>query len=464
MQAKEAAIAAVADLAGQVKEAASEVDRLESEFDSAILEVPNLVAPDAAEGFGEEDSLEIKRVGEPLTEGTDHATLGETLGIIDTVRAAKVSGSRFGYLKGKGAMLEFSLVRWAMDHLVAEGFTPMVPPVLVREEALVGTGFFPEAREQVYEIPRDELFLVGTAEVPLAAYHTDEILESRRSPPPVRRVLDLFPTGGRDLREGHGRHLQGPPVRQGRDVRVHRAGRVSRRSTIVSSLWRRSWSAELEIPYRVVNVAAGDLGASAAKKYDIEAWFPGEQAYREITSCSNTTDYQARRLKIRMRTEQGERGGAHAQRDGLCRRSHHPRHPRESSAARRLGRHSRGAPSLHGIRCHRAVSEVSDPIFARIAARYDLINRILSLGQEKRWRARGIEMLEPGTVLDLGCGTGATDFEGRVVVGLDPVIEMLALSPVRDRVVGTGEALPFQEASLDGGVQRVRVPQPELDR
>ncbi len=140
------------------------------------------MAPDAAEGFGEEDSLEIKRVGEPLTEGSDHATLGETLGIIDTVRAAKVSGSRFGYLKGKGAMLEFSLVRWAMDHLVAEGFTPMVPPVLVREEALVGTGFFPEAREQVYEIPRDELFLVGTAEVPLAAYHTDEILESNDLP------------------------------------------------------------------------------------------------------------------------------------------------------------------------------------------------------------------------------------------------------------------------------------------
>ena len=138
---------------------AGEVDRLESEFDLAILEVPNLVAPDAAEGFGEEDSKEIKRVGTAATEGSDHATLGEVLGIIDTVRAAKVSGSRFAYLKGKGAMLEFSLVRWAMDRLVAEGFLPMVPPVLVREEALVGTGFFLEAREQVYEIPRDELFL-----------------------------------------------------------------------------------------------------------------------------------------------------------------------------------------------------------------------------------------------------------------------------------------------------------------
>ena len=303
-QAKDEAIAAVADLAGQVKEAASEVDRLESEFDVAILEVPNLVAPDAAEGFGEEDSLEIKRVGEPLTEGSDHATLGETLGIIDTVRAAKVSGSRFGYLKGKGAMLEFSLVRWAMDHLVAEGFTPMVPPVLVREEALVGTGFFPEAREQVYEIPRDELFLVGTAEVPLAAYHTDEILESNDLPFRYAGFSTCF----RREAGTYGKDTAGI-------FRVHQFDKVE---MFVFTMPDESAAehdrllaveeklvGELDLPYRVVNVAAGDLGASAAKKYDIEAWFPGEQAYREITSCSNTTDYQARRLKIRMRSEHG---------------------------------------------------------------------------------------------------------------------------------------------------------------
>ena len=303
-QAKEAAIAAVADLAGQVKEAATEVDHLESEFDLAILEVPNLVAPDAADGFGEEDSLEIKRVGEPLTEGTDHATLGETLGIIDTIRAAKVSGSRFGYLKGKGALLEFSLVRWAMDHLVAEGFTPMVPPVLVREEALVGTGFFPEAREQVYEIPRDELFLVGTAEVPLAAYHTDEILESNDLP---RRYAG-FSTCFRREAGTYGKDTAGI-------FRVHQFDKVEMFVFIAPDdspaehdrllAVEEKLVGELDLPYRVVNVAAGDLGASAAKKYDIEAWFPGEQAYREITSCSNTTDYQARRLKIRMRTEQG---------------------------------------------------------------------------------------------------------------------------------------------------------------
>jgi seryl-tRNA synthetase len=302
--AKDEAIAAVADLAAQVKQSASEVDRLEKEFDSAILEVPNLVAADAADGYREEDSLEIKRVGEPLTEGTDHATLGETLGIIDTVRATKISGSRFGYLKGMGAMLEFSLVRWAMDHLVAEGFTPMIPPVLVREEALVGTGFFPEAREQVYEVPRDELFLVGTAEVPLAAYHTDEILESDDLP--LRYAG--FSTCFRREAGTYGKDTAGI-------FRVHQFDKVE---MFVFTMPGESAAehdrllaveeklvGELELPYRVVNIAAGDLGASAVKKYDIEAWFPGEQTYREITSCSNTTDYQARRLKIRTRADKG---------------------------------------------------------------------------------------------------------------------------------------------------------------
>jgi seryl-tRNA synthetase len=303
-EAKEKAISAVADLADQVKEAAAEVDRLEAEFDLAILEVPNLVAPDAAEGFAEEDSLEIKRVGAGATEGSDHASLGEVLGIIDTVRAAKVSGSRFAYLKGKGAMLEFSLVRWAMDHLVAEQFVPMVPPVLVREEALVGTGFFPEAREQVYEIPRDELFLVGTAEVPLAAYHADEILDEGDLP--LRYAG--FSTCFRRESGTYGKDTAGI-------FRVHQFDKVE---MFVFTTPDESPAehdhllgveekliGELDIPYRVVNVAAGDLGASAAKKFDIEAWFPGQQAYREITSCSNTTDFQARRLKVRMRTEKG---------------------------------------------------------------------------------------------------------------------------------------------------------------
>jgi seryl-tRNA synthetase len=301
-EAKEMAIAGVAELAAKVKEAAGVVDRLETDFYRALLEVPNLVAPDASDGFSEEDNVEIKRVGDPLTEGTDHATLGDRLGIIDTTRGAKVSGSRFGYLKGQGAMLEFSLVRWAMDHLVAEGFVPMVPPVLVREEALTGTGFFPEAREQVYEIPRDELFLVGTAEVPLAAYHTDEILEEV----PLRYAG--FSTCFRREAGTYGKDTAGI-------FRVHQFDKVEMFVFIAPEdstaehdrllAVEEKLVGELAIPYRVVNVAAGDLGASAAKKYDIEAWFPGEQNYREITSCSNTTDYQARRLKVRMKTVRG---------------------------------------------------------------------------------------------------------------------------------------------------------------
>jgi seryl-tRNA synthetase len=301
---KAAAIEEVAELAGAVKEATAEADRLAAEFDRALLDVPNLVAPDAADGHTEADSMEIKRVGNPRSDGLDHATLGEQLDIIDTARGAKVSGSRFGYIKGKGAMLEFSLVRWAMDHLAEAGFTPMLPPVLVREEAMEGTGFFPEAREQVYEVPKDELFLVGTSEVPLAAYHGDEILDSG--------VLPLryagFSTCFRREAGTYGKDTAGI-------FRVHQFDKVEmfvfttpeasadehdRLLGIEEALVQ-----ELELPYRVVNVAAGDLGASAAKKFDIEAWFPSERAYREITSCSNTTDYQARRLKVRMKTEDG---------------------------------------------------------------------------------------------------------------------------------------------------------------
>ncbi len=302
--AKESAIAAVADLAGKVKEESARVDDLAADLDQRLLEVPNLVAADAADGFTDADNLEIKRVGEPAGKGADHATLGEALGIIDTVRGAKVSGSRFGYVKGQGALLEFSLVRWAMDHLVEAGFTPMVPPVLVRGHALEGTGFFPEAREQVYEIPKDELFLVGTSEVPMAAYHGDEILDAEELP--IRYAG--FSTCFRREAGTYGKDTAGI-------FRVHQFDKVEmfvfsdpeesaseheRLLEVEEQLVR-----ELEIPYRVVNVAAGDLGASAVKKFDIEAWFPGEQNYREITSCSNTTDYQARRLKIRVRREDG---------------------------------------------------------------------------------------------------------------------------------------------------------------
>lgn len=299
-EAKQKAIDDVSELAAAVKTATASADALAADFRLAWLEVPNLVDPTAADGYTEEDNLEIKRHGDASTEGADHATLGEGLGIIDTERAAKVSGSRFGYLKGKGALLELSLVRWTMDNLVEAGFTPMIPPVLVREHALEGTGFFPEAREQVYEVPKDELFLVGTSEVSLAAYHGDEIFEQEDLP--LRYAG--FSTCFRREAGTYGKDTAGI-------FRVHQFDKVEmfvfttpdaskeeheRLLSVEESLVQ-----QLEVPYRVVNVAAGDLGASAAKKYDIEAWFPGEQAFREITSCSNTTDFQARRLRIRYR-------------------------------------------------------------------------------------------------------------------------------------------------------------------
>ena len=303
---KEAAIAEVAELASAVKATTAEAERLSAELDLLLLEVPNLVSADAADGLTDADSAEIKRIGSPRPAGVDHATVGETLGIVDTIRGAKVSGSRFAYLKGKGALLELSLVRWAMDRLVESGFTPMIPPVLVREEALEGTGFFPEAREQVYEVPKDELFLVGTAEVPLAAYHGDEILDQEMLPMRYAGFSTCFRreagTYGKDT-AGIFRVHQFDKVEM--FVFTDPESSVEEHDRLLAT--EESLVQELEIPYRVVNVAAGDLGAPAAKKYDIEAWFPSEQAYREITSCSNTTDYQARRLKIRVRGDEGNR-------------------------------------------------------------------------------------------------------------------------------------------------------------
>ena len=306
-EAKQQAIADAARLAETYRELSERVEALEEEFRQVWVTLPNLVDPTAADGLTDEDNVEIKRVGElPVFDFdfSDHATLGERLDIIDTARAAKVSGSRFGYLKGQGAMLEFGLVRWAMERLVAEGFTPMVPPVLVREMALFGTGFFPGDRDQVYAIPEDDLYLVGTSEVPLAAYHADEILDPDALP--IRYAG--FSTCFRREAGTYGKDTTGI-------FRVHQFDKVEMFAFVEPEASRdeherllaieESLVQALEIPYRVVNVAAGDLGASAAKKYDIEAWFPSQQRFREITSCSNTTDFQARRLKIRTRGEKG---------------------------------------------------------------------------------------------------------------------------------------------------------------
>ena len=306
---KRQAIQQAAFLSGRIKEVNSQAGTLSDRFLQEWHTLPNLVDPTAAEGLTEGDSQEVKRVGEiPIFgfEPADHEALGESLDVIDTKRAAKMAGSRFGYLKGKGALLEFGLIKWSMDHLVEAGLVPMVTPVLVREMALFGTGFFPGDRQQVYEIPADELFLAATSEISLAAYHADEILDPDELPIRYAGFSSCF----RREAGTHGKDTGGI-------FRVHQFDKVE-----MFSFTRPEESAdehqrilgleeklvrELEIPYRVVNVAAGDLGASAAKKYDIEAWFPSWNAYREITSCSNTTDYQARRLKIRMKAPEGNR-------------------------------------------------------------------------------------------------------------------------------------------------------------
>jgi seryl-tRNA synthetase len=267
--------------------------------------VPN--PPDEAtpNGDTEEDAVEIRRWGEPPSFDfplRDHLDLAAVYGWIDLERAAKVSGARFAYRVGDVALLELALYRFALGRLGERGFTPVLPPVLVREDAMYGTGFFPTEEVNIYAVERDELYLVGTSEVPLAALHGGEILDVDGLPLRYAGYSTCFRreagAGGRDTRGM---------------FRVHQFDKVE---MFVFTLpeWSREEHErlldieeelvqELELPYRVVNVAAGDLGASAAKKYDIEAWFPGQERYREITSTSNTTDYQSRRLEIRVRRD-----------------------------------------------------------------------------------------------------------------------------------------------------------------
>ncbi len=306
---KQAAITQAGVLSADYKAKLARADDLDEQFDRMWVRVPNLAHESAADGFDEEDSAEFKRWGtivERSYPARDHKDLGEALKMIDVERAAKVSGTRFGYLTGPAVLMEFGLVRMAFDMLAPHGFTPVVPPVLVRESALFGTGFFPDDDEQVYAIPKDDLYLVGTSEVALAALHADEILSEEDLPIRYAGFSSCF----RREAGAHGKDTTGI-------FRVHQFDKVEMFSFCHPA---RSWEEHeflfsmeeaicqaLEIPYRVVNVAAGVLGSSAAKKYDIEAWIPSQKRYREITSCSNTTDFQARRLKIRYRSDDGNR-------------------------------------------------------------------------------------------------------------------------------------------------------------
>jgi len=303
----EGEIAEMRELAAEIKRLESELSEVERARDELALSLPNLPEPEAPEGETEADAEVVREVGARPSfefEVQDHLDLGERWGLIDMERAARASGSRFAYLMGDLVMVEVALVRFAIDLLADEGFVPVVPPVLVREQALEGTGAFPGEREMIYEVPRDDLFLVGTSEVSLAALHMGEILSTDEVP---RRYAG-FSTCFRREAGAAGKDTRGI-------FRVHQFDKVEMFSFVepddsraehehLLALQERILQA-LEIPYRVVDIAAGDLGAAAARKFDCEGWIPSQDRYRELTSCSNTTDYQARRLGCRYRPADG---------------------------------------------------------------------------------------------------------------------------------------------------------------
>jgi seryl-tRNA synthetase len=295
-------------LKSQLKELEPQLAELDAKRDELLSFLPNLPDPAAPDGMTEEDNVSLREVGDRPAFGfepVDHLELGQAHGWIEMEAAANASGSRFAYLLGDLVMLELALVRFAMELVRGEGFEPTVPPVLVREQPLYGTGFFPDEREMIYEIPRDELFLVGTSEVSLASLHADQIMEASELPKRYAGFSTCF------------RREAGAAGRDTRGIfRVHQFDKVEMFSFVEpgssSEEHERILATQerilttLEIPYRVVDIAIGELGAPAARKFDCEAWIPSQGRYRELTSCSNTTDYQARRLSSRYRAAQGE--------------------------------------------------------------------------------------------------------------------------------------------------------------
>ena len=293
-------------ISDKVKSLSEETQQKDEEFFDSWIKIPNIVNSSSPVGKTDEDNKEIKKVGEPknIKNPMTHLEIGENLGLIDVERASKISGSRFSYLFGDLVKIQFNLVSYTLNKLSEKGFNPTIPPVLVRENALFGTGFFPDDSDQVYEVQNDDLFLVGTSEVSLAALHTDEIIDMKNLPLRYAGYSTCF----RREAGTYGKDTSGI-------FRVHQFDKVEMFSfcdpeksneeheyilTIEEEILQ-----DLEIPYRVVDVCTGDLGASAAKKYDIEAWIPSQQKYREVTTCSNTTDFQARRLNMRTKIEDG---------------------------------------------------------------------------------------------------------------------------------------------------------------
>jgi seryl-tRNA synthetase len=293
-------------LAEQVKAAEADQAEAETTFTAAHMAISNVII-DGVPAGGEDDFVELERVGEPtaIDNPKDHLELGEALGLLDMERGAKVSGSRFYFLTGQGALLQLGLLNMAIRLAADNGFTPMIPPVLVRPEVMAGTGFLGAHSDEIYRLEEDDLYLVGTSEVPLAGYHSGEILDLSAGPLRYAGWSSCF----RREAGSYGKDTRGI-------IRVHQFDKVegfvycnpadaeAEHQRLLG--WQREMLARIEVPYRVIDVAAGDLGSSAARKFDCEAWVPTQQAYRELTSTSNCTTFQARRLATRYRDENGK--------------------------------------------------------------------------------------------------------------------------------------------------------------
>ena len=301
-----ALLAQAKELAEKVKAAEAEQADGERAFTAAQIAISNVIIDGVPSG-GEDDFVVLDTVGEPraISDPKDHVALGESLGLFDLERGAKVSGARFYFLTGHGALLQLGLMQLAVQLATANGFTLVIPPVLVRPEIMGGTGFLGAHSEEVYRVDADDLYLVGTSEVPLAGYHSDEILDLSAGPLRYAGWSSCF----RREAGSHGKDTRGI-------IRVHQFDKVEgfvycrpEEAEAEHGLllgWEREMLAKIEVPYRVIDIAAGDLGASAARKYDCEAWIPTQQTYRELTSTSNCTTFQARRLAIRYRDENGK--------------------------------------------------------------------------------------------------------------------------------------------------------------
>jgi len=294
------------ELAAEVKSAEAEQAQAEAAFTSAHMAVANVIIPGVPSG-GEDDFVVLEVVGQPreIENPKDHLELGESLGLIDMERGAKVSGSRFYFLTGRGALLQLGLLQLAVRVATENGFTLMIPPVLVRPEVMAGTGFLGAHADEIYHLEQDDLYLVGTSEVPLAGYHADEILDLSGGPLRYAGWSSCF----RREAGSYGKDTRGI-------IRVHQFDKVegfvycrpedaeAEHQRLLG--WQRQMLESIDVPYRVIDVAAGDLGSSAARKFDCEAWVPTQQAYRELTSTSNCTTFQARRLGTRYRDENGK--------------------------------------------------------------------------------------------------------------------------------------------------------------